>query len=169
MCRLSAFNSGGTGALRVGRTSPGTFPRSSVGMRGKSPPPPRSQNFFVKTGRKPRWTFGVPGSKIRLFQTGPDTGCRSMMITSSPTSFSYASKGETARRLARRLSLFYSRTSTGPAMSNRSGWTAQSRASTCTPSRAARRRASPNSGWVRSLGSIHSTSPIWTTKHTAAS
>ena len=104
MCRLSAFNSGGTGALRVGRTSPATFPRSSVGMRGKSPPPPRSQNFFVKTGRKPRWTFGVPGSKIRLFQKGPDTGCQSMMITSSPTSFSYASKGETARRLARRLS-----------------------------------------------------------------
>ena len=29
--------------------------------------------------------------------------------------------------------LFYSRTSTGPAMSSRSGWTAQSRASTCTP------------------------------------
>ncbi len=169
MCRLSAFNSGGTGALRVGRTSPATFPRSSVGMRGKSPPPPRSQNFFVKTERKPRWTFGVPGSKIRLFQKGPDTGCQSMMMISSPTSILICLKRRDGAPVGATSFLFYSRTSTGPAMFSRSGWTAQSRASTCTPARAARRRASPNSGWVRSLGSIHSTSPIWTTKHTAAS
>ena len=103
---------------------------------------------------------------VQMTRTNPQRLMASLLFIPF---FSYPQTRHRPRGRARRLSLFYSRTSTGPAMSSRSGWTAQSRASTCTPARAARRRASPNSGWVRSLGSIHSTSPIWTTKHTAAS
>lgn len=84
------FGSRGGAPGAVG-AAPGAPPRAPG--RVSAADRPHLQNSFVDLERKCGWTFGVQWSKIKLPHRGPfHRSRRGVMMTSSPTSFSYASK-----------------------------------------------------------------------------